>query len=340
MKLLENEKLENYLTMHLGGKATYIAEIEHKSEIVDIMNFAKKHHLKTFVLGGGSNTLATDDGFEGIILHMQIKGSQLLDEDDESVTIRFGAGNILDDIVAESCRHHLTGIEAMSMIPGTIGAAPVQNVGAYGQDISQTFVELEAYDTFEDRFVTLSKEDCEFSYRMSIFRGKAWRRYIINSVTLRFKKGNPVPPFYKQVEDVLNERGITQYTPQTIRDVVMDIRKWKLPDPDRIPNSGSFFKNAIINKDKLEELHLNYPHLKAFKMGNDRYKISTGWLIDQAGLKGVSMHGMRVHDKNALVLTNVSAHSYKSLAQARADIVKTVKEHFGITIVQEVLEIK
>lgn len=145
--------------MRLGGSASFVAEINQKSEIADVMNFAREHQLKTFVLGEGSNTLANDDGFEGIILHMKIKGFKLINEDYESVTIQFGAGNILDEIVAESCRHNLSGIEAMSMIPGTIGAAPVQNVGAYGQDISQTFVELEAYDTIENCFVTLDKND-------------------------------------------------------------------------------------------------------------------------------------------------------------------------------------
>lgn len=326
--------------MRLGGSASFVAEINQKSEIADVMNFAREHQLKTFVLGEGSNTLANDDGFEGIILHMKIKGFKLINEDYESVTIQFGAGNILDEIVAESCRHNLSGIEAMSMIPGTIGAAPVQNVGAYGQDISQTFVELEAYDTIENCFVTLDKNDCEFSYRMSIFRGKAWRRYIICSVTLRLRKGNPRPPFYKLVEEVLRERGLTQYTPQMIRDAVMDIRKWKLPDPNLIPNSGSFFKNAMIDQNKLEELRSSYPHLKAFYMGNGKYKISTGWLIEQAGLKGVLMHGMQVYDRNALVLTNISAYSYESLAQAREEIMKKVEDIFGITIVQEVLEIE
>lgn len=338
MKILENQSLKNYLTMHLGGNARYMAEITNKNDIVEAVRFAKDHHLKIFVLGGGSNTLADDQGFDGIVLHMNIKGRKLLSEDDSGIEMRFGSGEIMDDIIAEAVKQQLSGMEAMSLIPGTIGAAPVQNVGAYGQDISQSFVELEAYDLKEDQFVTLTKDDCQFTYRQSIFRGSAWGRYIISSVTLRFRKALPEPPFYKQVQDHLDAQGITYYTPQIIRDTVIEIRIHKLPDPKITPNSGSFFKNAIISKDQLTALQKDYPEVKAYDMGNNQYKISTGWLIDQAGLKGKEMYGMRVHDRNALVLTNVNATSYDSLAKAREVIVDRVKEKFGITITQEVLE--
>lgn len=338
MKLEENKSLKDYLTMKLGGKARYFVDLYSKEDVIEAMAFAKAHQLKTFVIGGGSNTLANDEGFLGLVMHMCLKGKEILAETSKDVTIRYGAGEILDDVIKESVEHQLTGIEAMSLIPGTIGAAPVQNVGAYGQDISQSFVCLEAYDTSTNRFVTLNKEDCQFAYRASIFRGIDWGRYIIVSVTLKLKKGNPVPPFYKQVQAKLDEEHITSYTPAIIRETVIAIRKWKLPDPHFIPNSGSFFKNAIISKKTLTHLQETYPSLKGYAMGNDTYKISTGWLIDQAGLKGASMYGMRVHDRNALVLTNVNANSYHALAKAREAIMNKVNERFGIQIVQEVLE--
>lgn len=338
MKLEENKSLKDYLTMRLGGKARYFAEIQTKDDVVEAFQFAAAHQLKTFVIGGGSNTLADDEGFDGLVMHMCLKGRTLLEDNADDIVIRYGAGEILDEVISDSVDMHLTGIEAMSLIPGTIGAAPVQNVGAYGQDISQSFVELEAYDMHTRAFVTLSKEDCQFAYRASIFRGKDWGRYIIVSVTLRLQKGNPQPPFYKQVQARLDEKGITSYTPALIRETVIEIRKWKLPDPHYIPNSGSFFKNAIITKQKLAHLQEKYPTLKGFAMGNDTFKISTGWLIDQAGLKGASMYGMRVHDRNALVLTNVGAKSYHALAKAREDIITEVNKQFGIKIVQEVLE--
>lgn len=339
MKVLENQSLKNYLTMHLGGTARYLIDVFDKSDLIDAIAFAKNHQLKVFVLGGGSNTLANDQGFDGVVLHMRIKGHQLITEDDQHVVMRFGAGEIMDEVIHHAVKHHLSGMEAMSLIPGTIGAAPVQNVGAYGQDISQTFVELEAYDLQSNHFVTLNKDDCQFKYRQSIFRGKDWGRFVIVSVTVRFNKTLPKPPFYKQVQDTLDAKGITDYTPEIIRHTVIDIRRRKLPDPQRIPNSGSFFKNAIISKDKLKSLKTNYPELKSYQISENQYKISTGWLIDQAGLKGKELYGMRVHDKNALVLTNVTASSYTSLAKAREEIISRVQDQFGITIAQEVLEI-
>ena len=339
MEIKNNINLKDYLTMRLGGQAKYMAEINCEEDIKDAYQYAENHGLKVFILGGGSNTLATDKGFDGLVMLMKIKGTHIIEEDDNSMTIKIGAGEILDDIVKKSVDLHLTGIEAMSMIPGTIGAAPVQNVGAYGQDISQTFVALEAFDKQTKSFVTLSKEDCQFSYRHSIFRGHAWGRYIIHHVIIKLKKGNPTPPFYKQVQDTLTQDGITDYTPAIIRDTVIKIRTHKLPDPDINPNCGSFFKNAIISKEKLESLQHDYPELKGFKVDEDHYKISTGWLIDKAGLKGHKLHHMKVHDRNALVLINDDATSYNSLAQARDEIIQCVKDKFDITISQEVLEI-
>lgn len=338
MEIKNNINLKDHLTMRLGGQAKYMVEINCKEDIKNAYQYAEDHGLKVFILGGGSNTLATDKGFDGLVMLMKIKGTEVIAEDEDSITFKIGAGEILDAIVKKSVEMHLTGIEAMSMIPGTIGAAPVQNVGAYGQDISQTFVSLEAYDTNTKSFVTLSKDDCQFSYRHSIFRGSAWGRYVIHHVTITLKKGNPTPPFYKQVQDTLTQDGITEYTPDIIRETVIKIRTHKLPDPEINPNCGSFFKNAIISKEKLASLQKDYPELKGFKVDEDHYKISTGWLIDKAGLKGHKLHQMKVHDRNALVLINDCATSYESLAEARDEIIQIVKDKFDITISQEVLE--
>lgn len=339
MEIKKNIDLKDYLTMKIGGKAAYLVDITNKNDVVDVMNWVEEHQMKFFVLGGGSNTLAKDEGFDGIIIHNMIKGIEKTDEDSISATYRVGAGEVLDHFIHFTIQHDLSGMEAMSMIPGTIGATPVQNVGAYGQEIADTFVELIAYDTLTKAFVTLSKKDLHFSYRNSVLKHEAWGRYIICDVTVRLHKSSPKPPFYAQVQQLLDKQHVRDYTPQVIREAVIQIRTNKLPDPHLIPNSGSFFKNSVITNDQLNELNKEFPDLKGFVVDEKHVKISTGWLIDQSGLKGQKIGHMRVHDKNALVLTNVDAQSYHDLASAREIIKAKVFERFGITIEQEVLEI-
>ena len=227
----------------------------------------------------------------------------------------------------------------MSAIPGTAGAAPVQNVGAYGQEIADTLVSLDAYDSQTDRFVSLQNADCGFSYRHSIFRGDAAGRYIITNITVKLYKTPPQPPFYKAIEDYFAAHNITLFTPQIIRDAVVAIRADKLPDPTVTPNTGSFFKNAIVEDWQLTDLRKEYPDIPTYDMPDGNFKVPTGWLIEQVGLKGTTLHGMRVHDKNALVLINESATSYQDLASARDEIIGAVRDKFRITISQEPLEI-
>jgi UDP-N-acetylmuramate dehydrogenase len=234
---------------------------------------------------------------------------------------------------------NLSGIEALSSIPGTAGAAPVQNIGAYGQEIADTLVSLEAYDIENDAFVTLQNTDCNFSYRHSIFRGEASGRYLITSITLQLYKAAPQPPFYKAVQDYLDTHNVTIFTPQVIRDTVMAIRADKLPDPKKLPNAGSFFKNAIVEDWQLTDLRAKYPDMPTYDMPDGRFKVPTGWLIEQTGLKGETLHGMKVHDKNALVLINESAQNYADLASARDEIQGAVRDQFRIEIEQEPLEI-
>src|SRR5690606_38981828 len=226
-----------------------------------------------------------------------------------------------------------------SSIPGTAGAAPVQNIGAYGQEISETLVSLEAYDIKSDQLVTLQNIDCNFSYRNSIFRSTAVGRYVITSITLQLSKNAPQPPFYQAVQDYLDSNGITFYTPQIIRDAVASIRKDKLPDPAEKPNAGSFFKNAIIEDWQLTDLKNSYPDIPVYDLPDGKFKVSTGWLIEQTGLKGQLLHGIRVHDKNALILINESAASYSQLEAAREQIRGAVRDTLRITIEQEPLEI-
>jgi len=234
---------------------------------------------------------------------------------------------------------HLSGIEAMSMIPGTSGAAPIQNVGAYGQDISDTLVSLEAYDSQSGTIVVLQNKSCGFAYRHSIFRDEQKGRYVITSITLKLSKTSPSPPFYGSLQTYFDTHNIKIFTQQSVREAVMAIRSEKLPDPAQRPNTGSFFKNTIVEDWQLTDIKKSFPDVKVFDMGNGTSKIPTGWLIEQTGLKGSLMHGMRVHDKNALVLINESATGYDDLAAARDEIIGAVRDKFRIQIEQEPLEL-
>jgi UDP-N-acetylmuramate dehydrogenase len=227
----------------------------------------------------------------------------------------------------------------MSAIPGTAGAAPVQNIGAYGQEISDTLESLVAYDTQTDSFVTLLNETCEFSYRQSIFRSNQIGRYIITSITIKLSKNLPQPPFYEALQTYFDQHDVHIFTQETVRNAVIDIRTNKLPDPKLLPNVGSFFKNAIVEDWQLTDLKANFPDMPTYDMGDGRFKVPTGWLIEQAGFKGKILHGIKVHDKNTLVLINQSATGYRDLANARDEIISTVRDKFKIQIEQEPLEI-
>ena len=339
MDIHTNIPLKNYTTMRLGGNARFMTEVHTLDEVATICNNATSQQLPLFVLGGGSNIIVHDEGFDGIIVRNRIPGFEVINDTASETTIKIGAGENWDDAVRRTVEMNLSGIEAMSAIPGTAGAAPVQNVGAYGQEIADTLISLEAYDTQESQHVTLQAADCEFSYRHSIFRGRAAGRYIITSITIKLYKSAPQPPFYAAVQAYFDANNITLFTPQIVRDAVIAIRKDKLPDPTITPNTGSFFKNAIIEDWQMDELRTQYPDIPSYDMPDGKYKIPTGWLIEQAGLKGQALHGMRVHDKNALVLINESATSYQDLADARSEIIGKVRETVRIIIEQEPLEL-
>ena len=339
MDIHTNIPLKNYTTMRLGGNARFMTEVHTLDEVETICNNAASQQLPLFVLGGGSNIIVHDEGFDGIIVRNRIPGFEVINDTASEATLKIGAGENWDDVVRRTVEMNLSGIEAMSAIPGTAGAAPVQNVGAYGQEIADTLISLEAYDTQESQHVTLQAADCEFSYRHSIFRGRAAGRYIITSITIKLYKSAPQPPFYAAVQAYFDANNITLFTPQIVRDAVITIRKDKLPDPTVTPNTGSFFKNAIIEGWQMDELRTQYPDIPSYDMPDGKYKIPTGWLIEQAGLKGQTLHGMRVHDKNALVLINESATSYQDLADARSEIIGKVRDTFRIIIEQEPLEL-
>lgn len=338
MNVQTNIPLKDYTTMRLGGPARFIAEAHTLDELAALYKNARKQNFSTFILGGGSNLIVSDAGFSGLVIRNCIPGFDVIEDTSDTTTIKIGAGEVWDSVVERAVSMNLTGIEALSAIPGTAGGAPVQNIGAYGQEIADTLQSLEAYDTQTDTFIRLEAEDCGFSYRHSIFRGNQQGRYAITSITLKLYKAQPTPPFYEGLQKYLDEHQITEYTPATIRAAVIDIRTNKLPDPKLLPNAGSFFKNTIVEKWQHDELKEAFPDMPSYVMDTEHYKIPTGWLIDQAGLKGELIHGMRVHSGNALVLINESATGYADLAAARDEIIGKVRDTFRVTIEQEPLE--
>ena len=339
MDMHTNIPLKNFTTMKIGGPARFMAEVRTPEEVQQAYKNAATQSLPVFVLGGGSNVIGRDEGYPGLVLRMRIPGFQVVADDIHSTTITIGAGEDWDKVVERTVQMRLGGIEALSGIPGTTGASPVQNIGAYGQEIADTLVSLVAYDSQQDAFATLQAEDCGFSYRHSIFRGEQKGRYVILSVTLKLSKSPPQAPFYEALQTYFDERGITLFTHDIVRKAVLDIRANKLPDPAVLPNAGSFFKNAIIEDWQLGDLKQIAPDIPTYDMGDGRFKVPSGWLIEQCGLKGSLLHGMRIHDKNTLVLINESATSYGDLALARDEIIGAVRDKFRIHIEQEPLEL-
>ncbi|MBR3329445.1 UDP-N-acetylmuramate dehydrogenase [Candidatus Saccharibacteria bacterium] len=337
MRVNENILISSLTTMRLGGPARYVIEIEKKEDLPDAYYFAKQLNLPTFVLGYGANTIGHDEGFNGVIIISRLAGITEEESAEPTKKIKAMSGEYWDNVVEYACQKNLTGIEGLSKIPGLVGAAPVQNIGAYGQQISDSLVEIEVFDSMTNTFKTMSNADLQFSYRKSILNTTEKGRYFVVSVTLQLEPGQMSRPFYNSVERYISEHNITDFGPQSIREIVSKIRAAKLPDPLEKPSSGSFFKNIYLN-DKETEIaeNKNYPVYHS-KEGN---KINSGWLIEQAGLKGQLLHGFRVSDTAALVLINESATSYEDLRKARDEIIGKVYDKFGYWLQQEPEELQ
>lgn len=335
MKIRENVLISKLTTMRLGGKARYLIDVETPEEIPDAFDFIEEKGLPVFFLGGGANSIGKDDGFPGVILRNKITGISILDKEEK--VIRGFGGEIWDDVVKFTTGLGWSGIEAMASIPGTLGAAPIQNIGAYGQDISQVIVEVEAFDTMIQEFVTIPASEMKMGYRSTIFNtGENAGRYFIVSVTLKLRDGNLEPPFYTSLQRFVDEHEIEDFSPANIREMVATIRDGKLPDPKKFASAGSFFKNIYLTDSEADKAEKK--GIQVFRT-NGENTINTGWLIEQAGLKGKEFFGFRVSDKAALILINESARTYHELEKASAEIKRIVKEKFGFEIEEEPIEI-
>ncbi len=320
--------------MRLGGVARALVIVRSKQDLHDAVLWARERNLPILPLGGGSNVIFSD-GYPGLVIINKIAGYDVIADDETTTTIRVGSGEAWDDVVARTVSAGLHGLEMLSAIPGTAGATPVQNVGAYGAAISQTFVELEAYDSKTDAFVILDKKACKFSYRDSMFKGPGDKRYIIVNLTFALHKSNPEPPFYPSLQEYLDAHNITTYTPQSIREAVIAIRARKLPDPNKVANTGSFFINPILEREAAQKVLAKFPDAPHWDLKSGRVKFSAGWLIEQAGMRGYHAHGMKTYENHALVLINEHAKSYDDLLAFKNEIVTKVEATFGITLRQE-----
>ena len=339
MKIKQNITLKDLTTMRLGGIANFVIEVTSEDEVRQAHQFALDKKLPFFVIGAGSNLIAKDTGYPGVLIKISILGVEIMEETTNSLTVTIGAGETWDDITKQFSEQGWSGIEAMSGIPGTAGATVIQNVGAYGQEIVNTLQTVRVYDTKIQEFTTLTAKDCKLSYRHSIFRGEATGRYIVTQITLKLTHTQLQPPLYNSLQKYFDNQQSSDYSPSAIRKAVLAVRASKLPDPKKLPNSGSFFKNALINKDQADQLRVIDEQAPIFVADNQLFKVPSGYLIEKAGLKNKSLFGFKVHDQNAVVLVNESADSYHDLIKARQTIIQTVADKFQITLEQEPLEI-
>jgi UDP-N-acetylmuramate dehydrogenase len=338
MDIRQNVSLKDFSTMRLGGLAAYLVEINNRYELQQALDWAEQHGLPVIMIGGGSNVIWRDEGFSGLVIVNKILRFEEQQEDDENYYLTVGAGENWDGVVERVVAKGMTGIEALSLIPGSAGATPIQNVGAYGQEIAQTLVSVEAYDRQAKQVINIQNMDCGFGYRTSRFKATDRGRFFITAITLHLLHQNPAPPFYNTLQNYFDEQGMTTFTPQVVRDAVIAIRSSKLPDPAQVANNGSFFANPVVDEGTFAQLQADYnysaPH---WPTDDGRVKIPAAWLLEQAGLKGVhdAATGMATWPAQPLVLVNEHAETTAQLLAFKQKIVDTINQKFGIMLEQE-----
>ncbi len=326
----QNVDLAPFTTIKIGlSKAKYLVKITKRDQMAELYQFAKEQNLPVIVLGEGSNSIATDQNLAAVVAINQLKGI----EQQQNLFIA-SSGELLDDLVQLTAQQNYSGIECLSGVPGTVGAGPIQNVGAYGQEVADVMTKLEAYDSQTNQFVELDNQQCQFAYRNSIFKNQAKNRYFITKVYFELNKKSLSPPFYTSLQNYIEQNQITDFSPQNLARMVKIVRDSKIPDYKIFPSAGSFFQNCIVSKVKFNQFIAKFPEAPFVEVGN-KIKIPTGWLIDQAGLKGQNFHGFEVNQKSALILINKNATTFAQLEQAISEIKQIILTKFDLEIVQE-----
>lgn len=333
MQILENYSLRALNTFGFEVAARYFAEAHSTEDVLEALRFVEQHGMPLLVLGEGSNVILVAD-LPGLVLKLANAGVEVVGDDDHSVTLRIGAGHNWHQLVCHCLRLGYYGLENLSLIPGSVGAAPVQNIGAYGVELKDVFHSLEAVDRQTHELVTLNREDCLFGYRESLFKRNEAGRYIICHVNLTLSTIPEVNTRYGVIASEIQRQGL-DLTPQTVSAVVCQLRRSKLPDPADIGNAGSFFKNPVISDAQCAALKQRFPGLVSYPEAQGYSKLAAGWLIEQCGWKGVREGDIGVHAKQALVLVNYGAGTAENLLALAARICASVQQQFSVTLEME-----
>ncbi len=330
----ENHGLASYNTMGIDVRARYFAEVKSKAEFSELTTDARYRESQKLMLGGGSNILFLND-FDGFVIRNQIKGKEILRQEKNEILLKIGGGENWHELVLYCVQRNWGGIENLALIPGLVGAAPIQNIGAYGVELEHVFEELEAIHAETGELRIFTKDECGFGYRNSIFKGAEKGKYFIASVTLSLQENPPVNTNYKALADYLNQKGNSNPTIKDVCNAVIAIRQSKLPDPANIGNAGSFFKNPVIHQQQYHQIAKQYPQMPAYKSG-DEYKIPAAWLIEHSGWKGKRVGDAGVHTLQALVIVNYGNATGAEIWELAQSVQRSVKQNFGIALVPEV----
>jgi UDP-N-acetylmuramate dehydrogenase len=329
-----NISLQSLNTFHCEAIAKHFCIIRSTKELTDAIHWANENKLKVLTLGGGSNIIFTKD-FDGLVLKMEIKGVQKLAEQDQIVTLKVGAGENWHHFVQYAIEKGWSGIENLSLIPGTVGASPIQNIGAYGVEVKDVIKNVEVYDLLENKMKTISHHECQFGYRDSIFKQNK-DRYIIVAVVFQLSTITHLHLEYGAIREELHHRSIKNPNLKDVSNAVIAIRQSKLPNPLKIGNAGSFFKNPIIDSLKHEELTRAFPQIVTYPIDNNYYKVAAGWLIENAGFKGKNDGKVGTFEKQALVLINYNNATGKDVMAFSEEIIKEVQKKYDLTLEREV----
>jgi UDP-N-acetylmuramate dehydrogenase len=331
------QSLGAYNTFGFDVKADLFIKINTIDEFRELLKSKEWRKNKHLILGGGSNVLLTDD-FHGLVILNCITGIEIIKEDDQSIIVKCGGGENWHQFVLYTLQQNWGGLENLSLIPGTVGAAPMQNIGAYGVEIKDTFHSLEAINLETAEVEVFNAKDCQFDYRESIFKHQNKGQYLISSVSFKLDKpdSHKLHLDYGIIQNVLKEKEIERPTIQDVSVAVIEIRQSKLPDPSKIGNSGSFFKNPIIDFDQFKKLKKEFPDMPFYKLENGQIKLAAGWMIENSGWKGYSENGVGVHQKQALVLVNYGDGKGKDILNLAKKIQDSIQTKFGVELSPEV----
>ena len=326
------QSLKGYNTFGLDCMANLFAAFQSEKELKKLLPKAQKPLL---VLGGGSNILLTQD-FDGTVLKNEIQGIEIVKENEEYAIVKVGGGEVWHDFVMWSIENKLGGIENLSLIPGSVGAAPMQNIGAYGVEIKSVFEQLEAIEIDTLTSKIFNNKACQFGYRCSIFKGELKGKYIITQVYFKLQKKHNFNTSYGAIEEELKNMGATTLSLKVVSQAIINIRESKLPNPQEIGNSGSFFKNPVISTEQFIELQKEFPNIVGYKVSKDETKVAAGWLIDQVGWKGYRKGDAGIHKNQALVLVNYGNAKGEELVALSKEVQQSVFNKFGIQLEPEV----